>query len=97
MNGLNKTCAEIQTDGGFEYRLQSNILNQTNIPDCDQSWYSEDGRVIADPSYPEKLMDPGISVSSDRLVTSRCVEELRHEIQCHSSGVNQLSLSTFLC
>ncbi|CAM4271655.1 unnamed protein product [Leuciscus chuanchicus] len=45
-----------------------------------------DGRLIADPSYPEKLMDPGISVSSDRLVTSRCVEELRHEIQCHSSG-----------
>jgi len=41
MNRINKTCAEIQTDGGFEYRLQSNILNQTNTPDCDQSWYSQ--------------------------------------------------------
>ncbi|CAM4271402.1 unnamed protein product [Leuciscus chuanchicus] len=92
MNGLNKTCAEIQTDGGFEYRLQSNILNLTNIPDCDQSWYSEDGRVIADPSDPEKLMDPVISVSSDRLVTSRCVEELHHEIQCHSSGFSMETL-----
>jgi len=41
MNRINKTCAEIQTDGGFEYRLQSNIMNQTNTPDCDQSWYSQ--------------------------------------------------------
>ncbi len=50
------------------------------------------GRLIADPSDPQKLIDPVISVSSDRLVTSHCVN-LNHEIICDSAGVNQLNLS----
>ncbi|ROL52372.1 hypothetical protein DPX16_6601 [Anabarilius grahami] len=40
MNTFNKKCGEIQTEEGFEYRLLSNILNQTSN-DCEQSWYSE--------------------------------------------------------
>ncbi|XP_067236833.1 uncharacterized protein [Chanodichthys erythropterus] len=82
MNTINKTCGEIQTEEGFEYRLLSNILNQTS-DDCEQSWYSKDGRLLADPSDPHKLMYPVTSVKSDRLVTSYCVDELHHEIQCH--------------
>ncbi|RXN31859.1 hypothetical protein ROHU_004735 [Labeo rohita] len=30
---------EIQTDGGFEFKLPSDLLNQTLNPDCEQSWY----------------------------------------------------------
>ncbi|ROL46211.1 hypothetical protein DPX16_0325 [Anabarilius grahami] len=91
MKNVSKTCGEIQTDGGFEYRLQA--LNPTLSGDCEHSWYSEDRRLLADPSDPHKLMYPVTSVSSDRLVTSYCVDELHHEIQCHFKGVNQLNLS----
>ncbi|RXN31861.1 hypothetical protein ROHU_004737 [Labeo rohita] len=87
MYNINMTCGEIQTDGRFKYRLHPDLLNHTNNPDCDQSWYSQDGRLIADPSDPQKLIDPVISVSSDRLVTSYCVDELHHEIICHSDGL----------
>ncbi|RXN35066.1 hypothetical protein ROHU_003876 [Labeo rohita] len=87
MYNINMTCGEIQTDGRFKYRLHPDLLNHTNNPDCDQSWYSQDGRLIADPSDPQKLIDPVISVSSDRLITSYCVDELGHEIICHSDGL----------
>ncbi|KAF4116550.1 hypothetical protein G5714_004039 [Onychostoma macrolepis] len=85
MDRINKTCGEIQTDGGFQYRLQADLLNQTSDLDCEQSCYLpvSDGRLIADPSNPHKLIDPVISVSSDRLFTSYCMDELHHEIQCH--------------
>ncbi|KAF4116560.1 hypothetical protein G5714_004049 [Onychostoma macrolepis] len=82
MYNINMTCGEIET----EYRLHADLLNQTDNPDCDQSWYSQDKRLIADPSDPQKLIAPVISVSSDRLVTSHCVNELHHEIICHSDG-----------
>ncbi|XP_051741933.1 uncharacterized protein LOC127508204 isoform X2 [Ctenopharyngodon idella] len=85
MKNVSKTCGEIQTDDGFEYRLQA--LNQTLSGDCEHSWYSEDGRLLADPSNPHRLMYPVTSVSSDRLVTSYCVDELRYEIQCHSKRI----------
>ncbi|KAI2646370.1 ATP synthase gamma chain [Labeo rohita] len=81
------TCIIIETDGRFKYKLHPDLLNHTNNPDCDQSWYSQDGRLIADPSDPQKRIDPVISVSSDRLVTSYCVDELHHEIICHSDGL----------
>ncbi|RXN32346.1 hypothetical protein ROHU_016246 [Labeo rohita] len=84
MYNINMTCGEIESAGGFEHRVHADLLNHTNNPDCDQSWYSQDGRLIADPSDPQKLIDPVISVSSDRLVTSYCVDELHHEIICHS-------------
>ncbi len=48
--------------------------------------------MIADPSDPLRLINPVISVSSDHLVTSHCVN-LNHEIICDSDGVNQLNLS----
>ncbi len=51
---------------------------------------------MAEPSDPQKLIDPVVSVSSDRLVTSRCVN-LIHEIICDSAdGVNQLSLYIYI-
>ncbi|KAL0199413.1 hypothetical protein M9458_007953, partial [Cirrhinus mrigala] len=63
-------------------------LNQTLNPDCEKSWYLQDGRVIADPSDPQTLIDPATAVKSDRLFTSRCVN-LNHEIICDSTdGVN---------
>ncbi|RXN06670.1 sterile alpha motif domain-containing 3-like isoform X2 [Labeo rohita] len=39
MPNVTLKCGEIQIDGGFEYRLLSDYLNQTNNPDCEQSWY----------------------------------------------------------
>ncbi len=44
---------------------------------------------------PQTLMDSVVSVSSDRLVTSRCVN-LIHEIICDSDGVNALSLYVYI-
>ncbi|KAF4116561.1 hypothetical protein G5714_004050 [Onychostoma macrolepis] len=85
MDIINVSCVEIQSPAGFLYVILSVLLNQTNNPDCEQSWYSQDGLMIADPSEPQTLIDPVISVSSDRLVTSRCVN-LSHEIICDSSG-----------
>ncbi|XP_042577215.1 uncharacterized protein LOC109070911 [Cyprinus carpio] len=85
MYNITVSCAEIQTPVGFVYVILSVIMNHINNPDCDQSWYLQDGRLIADPSDPQTLIDPVISVSSDRLVTSRCVN-LTHEIICHSVG-----------
>ncbi|KAK9978794.1 hypothetical protein ABG768_020533 [Culter alburnus] len=82
MNNIS-VCGEMQTSLGFLYVVSSVVFNQTLNPDCEQSWYSEDGLKIADPSVPETLIDPVISVSSDRLVTSRCVN-LNHEIICDS-------------
>ncbi|KAF4116558.1 hypothetical protein G5714_004047 [Onychostoma macrolepis] len=84
MDIINVSCAEIQTSAGFLYVILPVLLNQTNSPDCEQSWLSEDGRLIADPVNPQTLIDPVISVSSDRLVTSHCVN-LNHEIICDST------------
>ncbi|XP_048055735.1 uncharacterized protein LOC125273938 [Megalobrama amblycephala] len=86
MNRINQFCGQIQTAGGFEYKLPSDILKQTLNGDCDQSWYTKDGRLLADPSDPHTLSDPVISVSSDRLVTSDCVDQLHHGIQCDVNG-----------
>ncbi|XP_058624838.1 uncharacterized protein LOC131536114 [Onychostoma macrolepis] len=83
MHIINVTCAEIQTPAGFVYVILPVLLNHTNNPDCEQSWYLQDGRLIADPANPQALIDPVISVSSDRLVTSHCVN-LNHEIICDS-------------
>ncbi|XDV11296.1 hypothetical protein PO909_000267 [Leuciscus waleckii] len=90
MSNISVCCGEIESAVGFVYVILHVILNHTLNEDCEQSWYSEDRRLIADPSDPETLSDPVISVSSDRLVTSRCVNVL-HEILCDASGVNQLS------
>ncbi|KAK2917119.1 hypothetical protein Q8A67_001493 [Cirrhinus molitorella] len=84
MYNISVSCAEIQTVVGFVYVILPVILNHTNNPDCEQSWFSEDGSLIADPSDPQRLIDPVISVSSDHLVTSRCVN-LNHEIICDSA------------
>ncbi|KAF4116557.1 hypothetical protein G5714_004046 [Onychostoma macrolepis] len=84
MDIINVSCAEIQTPAGFVYVILPVLLNHTNNPDCEQSWYSQDGHLIADPSNPLKLIDPAMAVKSDRLVTSRCVN-LNHEIICDSA------------
>ncbi|KAL1279287.1 hypothetical protein QQF64_025960 [Cirrhinus molitorella] len=84
MNNVTVTCGEIQTDGGFEFKLPSDLLNQTLSVDCEQSWYLQDGHLIADPSDPQTLIDPVMTVKSDRLVTSYCVN-LKHEIICDST------------
>lgn len=84
MDIINVTCSEIQTPAGFLFVILPILLNYTKNPDCEQSWYLQDGRLVAVPSDPQKLMDPVVSVSSDRLVTSRCVN-LNHEIICDSS------------
>ncbi|RXN34875.1 hypothetical protein ROHU_014653 [Labeo rohita] len=39
MDMVNVTCGEIQTPVGFLYVILPAILNHTNNPDCDQSWY----------------------------------------------------------
>ncbi|RXN37395.1 hypothetical protein ROHU_002106 [Labeo rohita] len=83
MDIINITCAEIQTPVGFLYVILPVIINQTNNPDCEQSWFSEDGRLIADPSDPQNLIDPATAVKSDRLFTSHCVN-MKHEIICDS-------------
>lgn len=49
--------------------------------------FEQDGVVIADPSA-HRWIEPVTSVSSDRLITSHCVDELHHDIICHSTGVN---------
>ncbi|XP_048062093.1 uncharacterized protein LOC125277639 [Megalobrama amblycephala] len=85
MYNISVTCAEIQSSVGFVFVILPVILNQTlNDPDCEQSWYTEDGLLLADPSDPHKLMYPVTSVSSERLVTSHCVN-LIHEIICDES------------
>ncbi|ROL49264.1 hypothetical protein DPX16_0501 [Anabarilius grahami] len=94
MPDINVTCAEIQTADGFEFKLPSDLLKQTLNGDCEQSWNLKDGRLLADPSDPHRLLDPATSVSSDRLTMSQCVDELHHEIICDASRVNQLTLST---
>ncbi|KAL1279570.1 hypothetical protein QQF64_026243 [Cirrhinus molitorella] len=81
---INITCAEIQTPVGFLYVVLPVIMNHTSNPDCEQSWFSMDRHLIADPSDHQILVDPAISVSSDRLVTSRCVN-LIHQIICDSA------------
>ncbi|RXN34879.1 hypothetical protein ROHU_014657 [Labeo rohita] len=90
MDIINITCAEIQTPVGFLYVILPVIINQTNNPDCEQSWLSEDGRVIADPSDPQILTDPATAVKSDRLFTSYCVN-LKHEIICDSTDGSHYS------
>ncbi|XP_051745501.1 uncharacterized protein LOC127510041 isoform X7 [Ctenopharyngodon idella] len=85
MSNISVSCGQIQSSVGFVYVILPVILNQTlSDPDCEQSWYTEDGRLIADPSDPHKLMYPVTSVSSDRLVTSDCVN-LNHGIICDGS------------
>ncbi|XP_048041952.1 uncharacterized protein LOC125265634 isoform X2 [Megalobrama amblycephala] len=94
MDIINMTCGEIQSSVGFVFVILPVILNQTlNDPDCEQSWYTEDKRLIADPSDPHKLMYPVTSVSSDRLVTSDCVN-LIHEIICDSADGHHYSHET---
>ncbi|KAK7175581.1 hypothetical protein R3I93_002490 [Phoxinus phoxinus] len=83
MDNITVTCGEIQSSLGFLYTVSS-AVNQTLNADCEQSWFSEYGQKIADPSTPETRMDPVLSVSPDRLVTSRCVN-LSHEIICDSA------------
>ncbi|XDV11338.1 hypothetical protein PO909_000304, partial [Leuciscus waleckii] len=78
MSNISVCCGEIESAVGFVCVILPVKLNHTLNEDCEQSWYSEDGRLIADPSDPHRLIDPVISVSSDRLVTSRCVNVL-HE------------------
>ncbi len=64
------------------------------INDCpNNALFDQDDRLIADPSDPQKLIDPVISFSSDRLVTSHCVNELHHETRCDTSRVNYFSLN----
>ncbi|KAL0199283.1 hypothetical protein M9458_007823, partial [Cirrhinus mrigala] len=85
-SSVNVTCAEIQISDGFEFRVPADRFTHFHQSDCEQLWYSQDGRLIALPENPHRLIDPVISVSSDRLVTSRCVDELHHEIRCDASG-----------
>ncbi|RXN38617.1 hypothetical protein ROHU_000968 [Labeo rohita] len=87
---INITCGEIQSSVGFLYVILPVILNHTNNPDCEQSWYFQDGRLIADPSDPQRMIDPAISVSSDRLVTSHCVN-LNYQIICDSADGSHFS------
>ncbi|XP_016114677.1 uncharacterized protein [Sinocyclocheilus grahami] len=71
---------------GFEFRVPADRFTLFQQSDCEPLWYSQDGRLIAHPANPLKLIAPVISVSSDRLVTSHCVNELRHRIYCDASG-----------
>ncbi|KAF4116531.1 hypothetical protein G5714_004020 [Onychostoma macrolepis] len=82
---VNVTCSEIQITDGFEFRVPADRFTHFHQSDCELLWYSQDDRLIADPSDPQKLIAPVISVSSDRLVTSHCVDELHHEIRCDTS------------
>ncbi|KAL1252285.1 hypothetical protein QQF64_020081 [Cirrhinus molitorella] len=84
MSNITVKCAEIQTDAGFEFKLPSDLLNRTLNPDCEQSWFSEDGFKIADASDPQRLIHPATAVKSDRLFASHCVN-LNHEIICDST------------
>ncbi|KAK2907324.1 hypothetical protein Q8A67_006309 [Cirrhinus molitorella] len=93
-NIMNVTCAEIQSAVGFLYVIHSVILNQSLSADCEQGWYSQDRRLIADPSKPQTLIDPATSVSSDHLSTSSCVN-LNHEIICDS--VPYRTLFRYIC
>ncbi|KAI7804085.1 hypothetical protein IRJ41_023782, partial [Triplophysa rosa] len=77
---------EIQTSVGFVYLVLTSVFNLTLDSDCEQSWYTEDGVVIADPSA-HRWIEPVTSVSSDGLITSHCVDEVHHEIICHSTGL----------
>ncbi|KAL1279299.1 hypothetical protein QQF64_025972 [Cirrhinus molitorella] len=85
MSNITVKCGEIQIDGGFVFELPSDLLNQALNPDCEQSWYLQDGFKIADPSDPQRLIHPATAVKSDRLFTSHCVN-LKHEIICDSIG-----------
>ncbi|XP_050960813.1 uncharacterized protein LOC127162064 isoform X2 [Labeo rohita] len=84
MDIINVLCAEIQTPVGFLYVILPVILNQSLSVDCEQSWYLQDGRLIADPSDPQRMIDPATAVKSDRLFTSYCVN-LNHQIICDST------------
>ncbi|XP_051988759.1 uncharacterized protein LOC127648220 [Xyrauchen texanus] len=86
IENINVTCGQIETAVGFVYMVSSVILNQTQNPDCDQSWYSQDGVVIAVPSY-NRWEDPVTNVRSDRIITDHCVQKLLHEIDCPASGL----------
>ncbi|KAL1279295.1 hypothetical protein QQF64_025968 [Cirrhinus molitorella] len=90
MDIVNITCAEIQTAVGFVYVILPVIMNHTNNPDCEQSWCLEDWHLVADPSDPQRLIDPVISVSSDRVVTSLCVN-LNYQIICDSADESHFS------
>ncbi|KAK2917161.1 hypothetical protein Q8A67_001535 [Cirrhinus molitorella] len=81
---INVACADIRTPVGFEYKVPPDRLNHISSHDCKQSWYLQN-RLIADSLHHQILTEPAISVSSDRLFTSRCVDELRHECICHSA------------
>ncbi|RXN15817.1 hypothetical protein ROHU_008640 [Labeo rohita] len=73
-SSVNVTCAEIQITDGFEFRIPADRFTLFHQSDCEQLWYSQDDHLIADPVNPQALIDPVISVSSDRLVTSHCVK-----------------------
>ncbi|XP_043085346.1 uncharacterized protein LOC122331907 [Puntigrus tetrazona] len=93
MEMVSVSCSEVQTPAGFLYLILPVLLNHTNNPDCEQSWKTEDGLKVADPSDPQKLISPVISVSSDRLVSSLCVN-LNHEIICDSADGTHFSRVT---
>ncbi|XDV11318.1 hypothetical protein PO909_000286 [Leuciscus waleckii] len=69
MSNISVCCGEIESAVGFVCVILHVILNHTLNEDCEQSWLSEDRRLIADPSDPHRLSDPVISVSSDRHVS----------------------------
>ncbi|XP_050960805.1 uncharacterized protein LOC127162064 isoform X1 [Labeo rohita] len=83
-SSVNVTCAEIQISDGFEFRVPADRFTHFHQSDCEQLWYSQDGRLIADPSDPQRMIDPATAVKSDRLFTSYCVN-LNHQIICDST------------
>ncbi|KAK2917149.1 hypothetical protein Q8A67_001523 [Cirrhinus molitorella] len=90
---VNVTCAEIQITDGFELRVPADRFTHFISLTVNRFGFGiQDNRLLADPAT-QKLMDPVISVSSDRLLTSRCVDELRHQIHCDTSAVNDSSLN----
>lgn len=92
MQNISKVCADIQTECGYEYRVREDLLELIHNPDCDQSWFTKDGRLLADPSDPHKRMPPAVSVRPEQLCTSFCVEEIHHEIDCHYSRLKHQTL-----
>ncbi len=76
------------------YTLSLSLSHTHTHTRSDGVLFVQDDRLIADPVN-HKLIAPVISVSSDRLVTSHCVN-LNHEIICDSDGVNTLNLSQHL-
>ncbi|KAL1246954.1 hypothetical protein QQF64_034352 [Cirrhinus molitorella] len=56
-------------------------LNTDRDPESDEETMMKGQSSASNPAT-QKLMDPVISVSSDRLLTFSLVDELRHQIHC---------------